>query len=228
MSTPGLAQIWSLDMAPPVEASLPPNFDIWVANFVLIYRVGGTVLATELDNIPDSETRLRDEGVVPFYSLVRDIFNTLKSSAHERGVAIPAFPDPPADWREELSTDYKALAAQFRPHLVEPARVMVDSAFGVWERDPKPHWTSRVAVDSVSLETFVRMAPAMGGMMGGSEWGSYTALLASDELKRVAAVINEEILRIRAQPGSGWDEEEAKRLVMEHLETTKGIMAVGT
>lgn len=96
MSPLGLTEIWSLDMSPP-EAPRSPNFDIWVANFVLLYRVGGIVLASELNAIPHSETRLRDEGVVPFYSLVRNVFNALKSSARERGVDIPAFPDTPAD-----------------------------------------------------------------------------------------------------------------------------------
>ena len=68
----------------------------------------------------------------------------------------------------------------------------------------------------------------MGRITEGSEWGPYTVLLASDGLKRIAGVINEETLRIRAQPGSGWDEEEAKRLVTEHLGNTTGLITVGT
>ena len=64
------------------------------------------------------------------------------------------------------------------------------------ERVPEPDWTSPVAALSVLLDLAIGMAPEMGGMMGGSEWGS-------NELDEMAGAMRKEILRIRAQPGSG-------------------------
>ena len=215
-------------MSPTGGAPQAPNFDIWVANHILLYRVCTNAIAFELNAIPRSETRLRDEGVIPCYSFVRNIFNTLKSSAHERGATIPAVPDAPADWAEDVSTDYKALAAQLRPHMAEPAREVMNSTFGLRDRNPKPHWASLVAANSLTLDLFVRMAPAMGGIMRGSEWEPFIAQMTSSELKWIAGVIGEEILKIRAQPGSGWDEEEAKGLAKERLRNMGQMMKVGT
>ena len=215
-------------MSPTGAVSRAPNYDIWVANQILLHRIASNTLAYELNSIPHSETRLRDEGVIPFYSFVRKVTGILESSAHERGVTIPAIPDTPKDWSEDVATDYKALAAQLRPHLVEPAKVVLDWSCGLRVRDPEPHWASVVAINSVTLDLYIGAAPAMGGMMEGSEWGPFIAQMASDELKWIAEVIGEETLRVRAQPGSGWNEEEAKRLVKEQLENMKGLLALGT
>ena len=185
-------------------------------------------MASQANATPRSETRFRGEGIAPYYSWVRDLIETVKSSAHERGVALPAIPDTPADWREEAATDYKSLAAQFYPHLMEPARASVDWYIGLLDRDPKPHWASEVAPFSVAIDLFLQMVPAMDGMMGGSEWKPFVAQMVNDEPKRVAKVLNEGLLRIRAQPGSGWDEEEARRLTEEHMENLKRILVIGT
>ena len=72
----------------------------------------------------------------------------------------------------------------------------MDWALGLRERVPEPNWTSSVATLLVLLDLTIGMAPEMGGMMGGSEWGS-------NELDEMAGVMREEMLRIRAQPGSG-------------------------
>ena len=73
------------------------------------------------------------------------------------------------------------------------------------------------------------MMPAMDEMMGGSEWKPFVAQMVSDEPKRVAKFLNEGLLRIRARPGSGWDEEgEARRLAKEHMEDMKRILVTGT
>ena len=85
-----------------------------------------------------------------------------------------------------------------------------------------------MAALSVLLDLTIGMAPAMGGMMGGSEWGPFVAQMSSNELDGMAGIIREEILRIRAQPGSGWDEEEAKSLVHEYLGQMAAMMALGT
>ena len=215
-------------MPPAGEAPTALNFGVWAVNHILLYRAGSNNLASQLNVIPRSETRLRDEGIIPFYSLLRDITSTLKSSARERGVTVPPIPDAPEDWKKEAATDYKALAAQFRPRLAEPAKATMDWILGSRDRDPKLHWASRVAVSSVSLNLFIEMMPAMGETMGGGEWDSFVAQVTSNEFRRTAGIINEEILRIRAQPESGWDEEEAKRVVKEQLGYRKKTMKVGT
>ena len=71
----------------------------------------------------------------------------------------------------------------------------MDWSLGLRERVSEPDWTSSVAALSVLLDLTIGMAPAMGGMMGGSEWGS-------SELDGMTGAMREEILRIRAQPGS--------------------------
>ena len=159
---------------------------------------------------------------------MRNITNALKSTARELGVTVPDIPDASDDWSEEASADYKALAAQFRPHLAEPARATMDWIFGSRDRDPKLHWAVRLAIAPVTIDVYTRALLAMGEIMGGSEWGPLKALMASEELKGFSLVINEEILRIRAQPGSGWDEEEAKRIVKEQLGMRKEAVKVGT
>ena len=226
MSTPGFVEIWSLDIPSIGEAAI--NFDVWAVNHTLIYRAGANNMAFHLNTIPRSETRLRDEGIIPLYACMRNISNTLKSSARELGVSVPDIPSAPEDWNDEASTDSQALATEIRPRLAEPVRASMDWIFGSRDRSPRLHWTSRVAVTSVALDLLTRAAIAIGGMMEGSGWEPYVAQMTSDELKWITGVIKEELLRIRAQPGSGWDEEEAKRVVTDQLGVMKEIMAIGT
>ena len=221
MSTQGLIQIWGLDKSPSGEKPPAPSIDTWIVNTIILNRARANSLASLLNAIPSSETRLRDEGIVPFYSLLRNLANNLKSSARERGLAVPAVPDTPEAWGEEASTDPKALAAQLRPQLAEPARVALDWNFGLRDRNPRPHWSSEAAANSVSLDLFLRVAPAMAA----TEWGPFIAQTTNDEIKGVAAVISEEILKVRAQPGSGWGEEEAKGLVFEYLGSMREAMS---
>ena len=224
MSTQGLVQIWGLDKSPSGEKPPAPAIDNWVVNTIILNRARANALAALLSTIPSSETRLRDEGIVPFYSLLRNLANSLKSIARERGLNVPAIPDTPAAWGEEASTDPKALDAQLRPHLSVPAQVSLDWNLGMRDRNPRPHWSSEVAANSVSVDLFVRVAPMMGAAMGATEWGPFLTQMTDDEIKEIAGVISEEILKVRAQPGSGWNEEEAKGLVMEYLGGMRGIM----
>ena len=210
------------------EAPASLNFEVWVVNHILLYRVGVNTLASELDSIPRDEARLRNEVFIPYYSFARNVSSVLKSIAYARGVVVPTIPDAPEDWNEEVSTDYKALAAQLRPHVAEPAKATMDWIFSLRDGNPKLHWASRVAVSSMSLDLFIGMMSVVDATMGGSEWHSFVAQATGDELKGIAAVMREEILRIRAQPGSGWDEEEAKRAAKEQLDNLKEAMKVGT
>ena len=227
MSTQGLAQIWSLDQSIVGEDPRAPKFDIWAVNHMLYTRALVNNTASQLNAIPSSETRLRDEGIIPFYSYLRKLISTLKSSAREQGVTVPEFPDPPADWREEVSTDCKSLAALFRPHLTEPVEAAVDWNFSLRDRDPKPHWASEPATNYVAIDLSLQLLAAMDKVLVGSEWGPYKALLACNEIKWIARVMGEELLRIRAQPGSGWDEEEAKEMVKGQLTGIAGLMSIG-
>ena len=226
MSTPGLSQIWSLSV--PLTGELPqaPKFDIWMINAILVNRVVVNNVAIQLNAIPDSETRLRDEGIAPFYSFLRKLIDTLTSGAREQGVTVPAFLEAPAEWREELSTDCKSLVALFRPHLAEPLRAAMDRNLG--SRDPKPHWASAPAMNYVALDVFIPLMEQMDGVLGGSEWGPFKDMMTSDEIKWITKVMGEELLRIRAQPGSGWNEEEAKEMAKGQLASVAGYLAAGT
>ena len=227
MSAPGLIQVWSLDI--PEDAPAAMNVDTWVANQIALVRVVASAMASQLSIIPPSETRLRDEGILPLYSLFHNTFITLSSIAHKRGVTIPDIPNAPEDWNEEASTDMKALSAQLRPHLVEPVRAIIDWTLGLRERNPELHWASRVAITSVSLELYIGMilAVSTSGMIDGSEWRPLVAQTTGDSVKGIARIIHEELLRIRAQPGSGWNEEEAKGVVQEQLGNKKELSTVG-
>ena len=229
MSTPGLSQIWSLNVPLTGLGELPqaPKFDIWAVNAILLNRAVANDVAIQLNAIPSSETRLRDEGIAPLYSYIRKLIETLKAGARERGVTVPAFPDAPVDWREELSTDYKSLAALFRPYMTEPIRATMDRNLGLRDRDPKPHWASAPAMNSVALEIFIPLMEEMGGVLGGSEWTPFKAIMACDEIKWITRVLGEELVRIRAQPGSGWDEKEAKEMAMGQLKSVAGYLAAG-
>ena len=228
MTTPGLSQIWSLSV--PLTGELPqaPKFDIWVVNAIFLNRIAANGMAVQLNAIPSSETRLRNEAIEPSYYFIRKLVETLKAGAREQGVTVPTFPDAPADWREELSTDYKSLATLFRPHMTEPIRAAMDRNLGLRDRDPKPHWASEPAMNSVTLDIFIPLMGEVGGVLGGSEWGPFKAMMTSDEIKWIARVMGEELLRIRAQPGSGWDEEEAKEMAKGQLMSAAGYLATGT
>ena len=52
--------------------------------------------------------------------------------------------------------------------------------------------------------------------------------MACDEIKWIARIMSEELVRIRAQPGSGWDEEEAKEMAKGQLMSAAGYLAAGT
>ena len=209
------------------EAPQPPKFDIWVVSAIILNRVVANCTAAQLNAIPLSEARLRDEGVIPYYKFLRKIVGTLKSAAREHGVTVPVFPEAPADWSEDVSTDYKALAAQFRPHLTEPMRAAMDWYFELRDKDPKPHWASEPAANCVSLELLIQMTQAMGGVMEGSEWEPFKDQITSNEVKWITKAMSEELLRIRAQSGSGWDEEEAKGMAMGQLERVSKFMELG-
>ena len=228
MSTPGLLQVWSLDTSSDRESAKDVDFGVWAANSILRYRAGANNLAFLLNITPHSETRLRDEGIIPFYHLTRNITSTLKASARELGVTVPDIPNPPEDWNKEASTDSKALAAEILPLLAEPVRPIVEWMFTSRDRNPGLHWTSRLAVSSVVPELLTRTVLAMDGTVGGSEWASFVAQVTGKEFKEISRVVNEELLRIRAQPGSGWNEEEARRVVEGQLANLQGMMNIGT
>ena len=228
MSTPGLTQIWSLGV--PLTGGLPqvPKFDVWVVNAILLTRVISNSVAFQLNAIPGSETRLRDEGIVPYYSFVRKLIEALEFSAHDQGVTVPAFPAAPADWSADVSTDSKALAAQLRPHMVESVRVAMDQILGFRDIEPKLHWASAPAASSVTLDSCISLVAEMDGVLKGSEWGPFKARITCDETKWFARVMGEELLRIRAQPGSGWNEEEANKIAKGQLTSAVTYMTAGT
>ena len=97
----------------------------------------------------------------------------------------------------------------------------MDWHVGLRERDPEPHWASVVAGYSMILDIFAAMMPAASEVMTGSEWAPLVAQMTSDNLKGIADVIRKEILGIRAQPGSGWNEE-----MQEQLGLAVGMMTV--
>ena len=220
-------QVWSLDIPSTGEAVTVTNFDVWAVNNILRLRAGSNYLVFHLSAIPTSETRLRDEGIIPLYSFWRELSSIIRSSARELGAAVPDIPEAPRDWNEEASTDSNALAAEILPHLAEPARQIVDWILSSRGRDPRLHWTSRLAVTSLVPGLILRAALAIGGTED-SVLGPYVARATSDEFKRIAGVINEELLRIRAQPGSGWNEEEARRVVDGQFGNLKGMTKAGT
>ena len=228
MSTPRLTQIWSLTL--PLTGGLPqaPKFDIWVVNAILFARVLSNNVAFQLNAIPGSETRLRDEGIVPYYSFLRKLIDALESSARDHGVTVPAFPAAPADWSEDVSTDSKALAAQLRPHMLESVRAAMDRTLGLRDQDPKLHWASAPAASSVTLDSCISLVAEMDGVLKGSEWGPFKARVTCDETKWFTKVMGEEALRIRAQPGSGWNEEEANKIAKGQLTSAVTYMTAGT
>ena len=205
-----------------------PKFDIWVVNAILLSRVISNTMAFNLNAIPSSEARLRDEGIAPHYSFLRKLIDTLKSSARGQGVTVPTFPDAPADWSEDVSTDSKALAALLRPHMLESARAAMDQLLGLRDRHPKLHWASLPAADSVIVDNSIRLVAEMDGVFKGSEWEGFKAMMTGDELRWIGRVMGEELLRIRAQPGSGWNEEEAKEVTRGQLKSAAAYMTAGT
>ena len=228
MSDSRLPQIWSLSI--PITGGPPqaPKFDIWVVNIILFTRVISNTMAFEINLIPGSETRLRDEIAVPHYAFLRKLIDTLKSSARDQGVTVPAFPAVPADWREDVSTDTKALAALLRPHMVDSIRAAMDQLLGFRDRDPKLHWASAPAANSVTIDGCISLTAEMDGVLKGSEWGPFKAMFTGDEFKWIGRAMGEELLRIRAQPGSGWNEEEAKEVTREQLKIAAAYFTAGT
>ena len=228
MSTPGLTQIWSLSV--PLTGGLPqaPKFDIWVVNAILLTRAISNSVAFQLNAIPGTETRLRDEGIVPFYSFLCKLLETLESSARDQGVTVPAFPAAPEDWSEDASTDSKALAALLRPHMLESVRAAMDRTLGLRDLDPKLHWASAPAANFVTADSCISLVAEMDGVLKGSEWGPFKARATCDETKWIAKVMGEELLRIRAQPGSGWDEKEANEIAKGQLTSAAAYMTAGT
>ena len=228
MSTPGLTQIWSLSI--PLTGGLPqaPKFDTWVVSAILFTRVISNTVAFQLNAIPSSETRLRDEGIVPNYSFLRKLIDALEFSARDQGVTVPAFPAAPEDWSEDVSTDYKALADQLRPHMVESVRAAMDQILGLRDLDPKIHWASSPAANFVAIDSFISLMAEMDGVLKGSKWGPFKATITCDETKWFARVMGEELLRIRAQPGSGWDEKEASEIAKAQMTNLAAYMTAGT
>ena len=112
MSTPVLSQIWSLSV--PLTGELPraPKFDIWVVNAIFLARVVVNSIAVQLNAIPGSETRLRNEGMAPFYSFYASF--CLSTLEHNRVIICAISCDEAQPSRPDHSRATRVIPHQLR------------------------------------------------------------------------------------------------------------------
>lgn len=241
MSTSTLPQIWSLDISANANAApylahisaptpAPSNFDVFFLNNLLLNRWGAHYLSALLVIIPTSETRLRNDGIVTMYNCVRDLISIFKDLAHKRQITVPPFPEIPADWKEEAAIDYKTLHAALLPHVVKPVKGYIEYATELITTEGKYHWTSLVAPLSVSADAYLdtmETANGLVGTIGDKTLAPYTEAVTGKELVESARAMREEIMRIRSRAeDTGWREEEAKGITVEHLRNMKEFFAI--
>lgn len=232
-----LYQIWSIDgssyaTAAPYFAHLssdapaPANFEAWFVSHILMGHYSAYYLTKLLEIVPSSEARLRNEGLIAMYNVVRGINVTFNAIAKQRGIAVPPHPDLAVDWKDEARADYNALYAVVATNGLKSTIDYMEYTIGLIQ-DEKYHWTSLVTPVSVWTDLCLESAkaetgPAVTGTM-------LRKAMTDNNMAGPARVLDEELMRIRGNAEeSGWREEEARKCTEGHLKYVEEFFKHGS
>lgn len=233
-----LYQIWSIDgssyaTAAPYLAHLssdapaPANFEAWFVSHIFMGHYSAYYLTKLLEIVPSSEIRLRNDGLIAMYNVIRGINITFNAIAKQRGIAVPPHPDLAVDWEDEAGADYNALHAVVATYGLKSTVDYMEYTIGLIQDAEKYHWTSLVTPVSVSTDLFLESAkaetgPAVTGSM-------VREAMTDNHMTGPARVLDEELMRIRGNAEeSGWREEEARKCTEGHLKYVEEFFTQGS
>ena len=217
----GLTAEYSRQTAGPRPATLPPlskeDQPSWVHSCYAGHRLGMHAIAKAINSVPPSESRLRDQGLIPFYEGACDLADDLRTLARQHNLTLAPCESLCHDYLQECEVDEKALIGAVAPYIVPQQKGMLDFLSKLATGHQQLHWTSMVAFVGVSSEFFIKQATAGEGVTAPDK-PSDALLTPNAKMRAANKVIMEEVTRLRDQsPSSGWNEKEAQELTMGYL-----------
>lgn len=233
MTTSTLIHEWSLDkIAPPASTSSTcarPDAKTIVLNTLLLNRWGIHSLSTVIDAVPLSQDRLRNEGLIPFYTYLVTANRKIKEIALTQGVAVPSYPDVCDDHAKECALDDEALLAKLAPHVTGPPAHLLEGGAKVVRARQKYHWGTLVAHLAVAAEimsTQMQCGKNTVTAIACEELAPLKEFVVDKVMAETMGVIGEEMMKCRSGAATtGWREEEAKELVTEHAKLMKTYLS---
>lgn len=251
MATSNLTQLWSIPStadqkarlsslpyaasrsAPATEEDHDP--DAYPIHEFLVNRWIAHYVAAVLSTVPSSETRLRNEALIPIYNQLRDLLTILQGALEERHISLPPVPAIQTDWSAEAAIDHEALREALSPRVDGWMKQYIQSSIATIADGGGGgnHWSSSVANIAVLADTYLNPATRVATHHACTEAPAATDGSAAKYERLVkytqrltggggagesTRVLMQETIRIRSVPGeSGWREDEAKGMA-------KGLM----
>ena len=226
----GLTAEYSRQTAGPSPASLPPLSEQdqppWVHNCYACHRLGMHAIAKIVNSVPLSESRLRDQGLIPFYEGACDLADDLRTLAQQHNFTLAPCEDLRHDYLQECEVDDRALIGALAPYIVPQQKGMLDHLVKLTTGHQQLHWTSMVAFVGVGSEFFINQTTAGEGIAA-LDKPSGALFVPNAKTRAAAKVIMEEVVRLRDQSSSsGWNEKEAQELATGYLAVVPKVWSV--
>lgn len=214
----------------PFKSSINQDLTGWVNTTYACNRAGAHFIATLIKHIPTSETRLRDDGLIPFYKGTCGLGDSLVEMAQRNNITLAPCEKLRPDYLRECEIDERTLTTELAPYVAPQMTGMLDLLGKLSVGIQQYHWTSLVAFLGVSSEAFINQAAAKKGVttLDNHSHAPFIRAISSETMLAASKVIIEELARLRDQaPSSGWREEEAQELAVEHLKMVAKHQSVG-
>ena len=182
-------------------------------------------MSTIISLIPPSETRILNEGLVPFYQGMRKVGECLEKIAQQHNITLAKCPPIDSDYHVESQIDAGALKSAL---AAPPAKTFADMIEKAANGDNKSHWSSLVACIVVPAESVVTQTTSAKSKGTASTHSLFTAAITTEEVQSACKVILEELARMRSAPSeTGWREDEARSFVEQHFKITEHLASAG-
>lgn len=241
-STQPLATAWDLpakfpyqysgsNPSDPVPFNTSSNQDLttWVNTTYACNRAGAHFIATLIKQVPRSEARLRDQGLIPFYDGTCDLSDALTTMASQHNITLAPCERLHRDYLQQCEIDERT-STTVRSFVAPQMQGMLDLLDKITTGVYQYHWTSLVAFMGVSSEAFINQAAARKTVtaLDNHSHAPFIQAIASEKMLAASKVIMEDLARLREQSSSsGWREQEAQELAVEHLKMIPKHESVG-
>ncbi|PWW79471.1 hypothetical protein C7212DRAFT_341753 [Tuber magnatum] len=240
MAAPSLVTEWSLDTSFPgdgvrpsvLNSNSPEKLAAWGVTSTASCRWFIHFFAHLISRIPRSESRLRNEGFIPFYTGVCGAYAELTQIAQQNQIPLPPFPAPLPDYdREATDISKDSLAAAVIPQVASQIKGLMGTMGDLLRTDQGYHWGSLAAFIGVAADAYVNAVNATKESQPTPmehKAAPFVQRLTSENMLEACKVIREELVRCRAEAAqTGWKDDEARGLAQEFLEYFKEFPAIG-
>jgi len=182
-------------------------------------------MSTIISQIPPSETRILNEGLIPFYQAMRKTTECLEKIAQQHNITLAQCPPIDSDYHLESKIDVGTLRSAL---TAPPAKVFTDMMEKAASGDNKCHWSSLAACIVIPTESVIAQTVTAKSKGTANTHSLFTAAITTEELQSACKVILEELARMRSAPSeTGWRGDEARSLVEQHFKITEQLASAG-